>query len=256
MPSDDRYTGHRPISCNRALVIDALSLVRRDVLFPVERSFALRELADLRSGATRRVSWTVLFMKAYAVVAARTPALRQWYLSYPWPRLFEHAENEAMLVVNREFLGEERICWARFPRPERQTLVELQERLDEYQSQPVESVFRRQVRLSRWPWPVRKLLWWINLNFAGPKRGKRLGTFSMSSLAGQGTINRYHQTVLTSSLTYGPLDDRGNALVTLICDHRVLDGALAARVLANLQEALCGPVADELRGMQRLRAAA
>jgi pyruvate/2-oxoglutarate dehydrogenase complex dihydrolipoamide acyltransferase (E2) component len=45
-------------------------------------------------------------------------------------------------------------------------------------------------------------------------------------------------------------------LVTLICDHRVLDGALAARSLAQLEAALCGPIAQELATLTANRAAA
>ena len=78
----------------------------------------------------------------------------------------------------------------------------------------------------------------------------------MSSLAGQQTINRFHPTVLTTSLTYGPLDDAGQCLVTLICDHRVLDGALRRRALMELEQALCGSIADELRELADKRVAA
>jgi pyruvate/2-oxoglutarate dehydrogenase complex dihydrolipoamide acyltransferase (E2) component len=45
-------------------------------------------------------------------------------------------------------------------------------------------------------------------------------------------------------------------LVTLICDHRVLDGALAARVLADLETALREPIAAELATLADGRAAA
>ncbi|HEY2759883.1 MAG TPA: hypothetical protein VGI75_04050, partial [Pirellulales bacterium] len=85
---------------------------------------------------------------------------------------------------------------------------------------------------------------------------RRLGTFTMSTLAGEGVVNRMHQTFLTTSLTYGPLDDNGKALVTLLCDHRVVDGIVAARALTDLEAALHGPIATELKTMQRSRAAA
>jgi hypothetical protein len=93
----------------------------------------------------------------------------------------------------------------------------------------------------------RRLIWRINLNFSGRKRARRLGTFTMSCLGGQGAINRFHPTLASSSLTFGPLDSQGKTLVTLICDHRVFDGVLGARVLANLETALCGTIANELR---------
>jgi len=235
------------ISCNRALVLDGLHFARAVTLFPVERQFDLGEVAQLRSAQPMRISWAVLFLKAYAIVAREHAPLRQAYIRWPWPHLLESPYSVAMLAINREFQREDRLCWGRFDEPADQTLADLQVRLDRYLSDPVEQIFKRQVRLSRLPtWLRRTLMWW-NLNFAGSMRAKRLGTFSLSTLAGQGALNRAHPTFLTSSLTYGPIDAQGRATVTLLCDHRVLDGALAARALGDLQEVMNGQIAAELR---------
>lgn len=246
----------RRISSNRALVLDLVALAARESQFPVERTMDLAAVAALRQQAARRISWTVLFMKAYAAVAANYPQLRQAHCRWPWPRLCESAETVAMVAINREHCGEDRLCWGRFISPERSSLSALQDALDAYQQEPVEQIFRRQVRLSKFPVPLRRLALWLNLNFARKRRAKRLGTFSMSSLAGQQALNRFHPTLLATSLTFGPLDDRGSSLVTLVCDHRVLDGALAARALGSLHDMLRGEIADELRALQASRAAA
>jgi hypothetical protein len=237
-------------------VLDLVALASREAHFPVERTFELAELSALRQRSARRISWTVLFMKAYAAIAATCPQLRQAHCRWPWPRVCESAENVAMVAINRELYGEDRLCWGRFITPERRSLVELQDELDAYQREPVEQIFRRQVRLSKFPGPLRRLALWLNLNFARKRRARRLGTFSMSSLAGQQALNRFHPTLLATSLTFGPLDGRGRALVTLICDHRVLDGALAARALNSLHDTLQGAISDELRTLPSSRAAA
>jgi hypothetical protein len=237
-------------------VTDLVALSARHAYFPLEQVFDLAEVAALRATSRPRISWTVLFMKAYATLATSVPQLRQAYCRWPWPRFCESADNVAMVAINRAYRGEERLCWARFARPEAESLVALQEALDRFQREPVEQVFRRQVRFSKCPALLRRLAWWLNLNFARNKRAKRLGTFSMSSLAGQQTLNRFHPTLLTTSLTWGPLDENGRALVTLICDHRVLDGALGARALTALHGELRGAIADELRTLQPARAAA
>ncbi len=239
------------ISAHRALVLDGLALAPRGVLYPLEQTFDLAEVAVLRANCARRVSWSVLFLKAYSIVASRVPELRQEFRRWPTARLFQQSENVAMLVVNRRFENEDRICWARFERSEEQSLGDLQTALDEYQNHPVEQIFKKQVRLSRMPTVVRRLLWWCNLNLAGVKRAKRMGTFTISSLAGQATVNRFHQTLLTTSLSYGPLDEQGRALVSLICDHRVLDGAVAARALTQLQSVMQDEIAAELHTLQR-----
>jgi hypothetical protein len=246
----------RSVSCNRALVLDLLALSARHAYFPAEQTFEIAEVAALRATVRRRISWTVLFLKAYATVAAEIPQLRQAYCRWPWARLCECGENVGMVTINREHHGEDRLCWGRFMSPETQSLADLQGALDAYQGEPVERIFRRQVRLSRIPAPLRRLALWLNLNFSRRRRAKRLGTFSISTLAGQQTLNRFHPTLLTTSLTWGPLDESGRALVTLVCDHRVLDGALAARVLSTLQAVLRGSIAEELRAMRAPRVAA
>jgi len=234
------------ISCNRALVLDGLHFARAATLFPVERRFELREVARLRERQPSRISWVVLFLKAYAIVAREHAPLRQAYIRWPWPHLIESSSSVAMLAINREFLGEDRLCWGRFFEPADQPLAAIQERLDRYTLEPVEQIFKRQVRLSRLPaWLRRTLMWW-NMNIASSVRAKRFGTFSLSTLAGQGALNRAHPTFLTSSLTYGPIDAEGRATVTLLCDHRVLDGALAARALGDLQDVMNGQIAAEL----------
>jgi hypothetical protein len=236
------------LSCNRSLVLDVLHFARQVPVFPVERSFDLAEVAALRAACPQRISWALLFLKAYALVARDHPPLRQAWQPWPWPHLLEHPHSVATLAVHREFRGEERLCWGRFERPETRSLDDLAYVLRRYQELPVEQVFREQVQLSRLPRLLRQSILGWNLHLAGGKRAKRLGTFSISTLAGQATLNRGHPTMLTTSLTYGPLDASGRACVTLLCDHRVLDGHRAAAVLNDLERVLQGPIAAELAG--------
>lgn len=235
------------LTCNRSLVLDVVALCDRSAYFPLERSFDLGQIAALRKAASIRISWSAILLKAYAIVSAVTPQLRQAYIRWPWPHVCEYPSTIGMLAVNRQFEGEDRLCWARFIHPEKTPLAGLQQALDDYQTKPVEEAFKRQLQLSRLPAVLRRVIWRANLNLSSRKRAKRIGTFTMSSLAGQGAINRYHPTLATSSLTYSPLDDAGKSLVTLICDHRVFDGVLGARVLDDLESALRGIIGEELR---------
>jgi hypothetical protein len=255
-PTDNRSHRRVAISINRRLVLDGLAFARRVPLFPAERLVDLGVIASLRKQSLTRISWPALFMKAFGIAAQHHPPLRRSYIRWPWPHFQEEAESTAMVVVNRQYRGEDRICWARIDHTEKSPLVEIQRLLDMYKSRPVDEIYRRQVTMSRLPTPLRRLLYWWNLNFSGRKRTKRLGTFTLSTLAGEGTFNRMHQTVLTSSLTYGPLDSAGRALVTLLCDHRVVDGIVAARALADIEAAFKHEIAQELRSLAGTRAAA
>jgi hypothetical protein len=236
-----------PLTSNRALVLDTLHFARQVPVFPCEAMFDLAEVAQLRAAGVRRVSWAAIFLKAYALVAREHAVLRRAYVRWPWPHMVEAPHSVAMLAINRQYQGEDRLCFGRFLSPENQPLAKLQKRLDRYTREPVELAFEKQVQLSRMPGWLRRMLMAWTLHVAGRMRAVRVGTFSLSTLAGQGALNRGHPTFLTTSLTYGPLDEHGRTLVTLLCDHRVLDGAAAARALADLQHAIRGEIADELR---------
>jgi len=240
---------HR-IPVARNLVLDGLSFVPRHVYFPVERNMALAEVAAARNAATPRVSWSVVWLKAYAAVCVRMPALRTVYQRWPWPHFMESDEVAATLIVNRQDGEHERLCWAMFRAPHEQSLPTLQQELNKFQQEPIAQIYRKQVTFSKMPRPLRRLLWWWQLNFSGKKRTRRFGTFTQSTLAGQGANNGFHQTLLTTSLCFAPLDEHGATRATLICDHRVIDGAVAAEALRLVEEELRGPILAELRGLK------
>jgi hypothetical protein len=243
----------RRIPAARNLVLDGLSIAPRHVYFPVERTMALADVAAARSAASPRISWSVVWLKAYAAVCLRLPLLRTVYQRWPWPHFVEADDIAGTLIVNRQDGEYERLCWAIFQSPQQQPLSALQNLLHQFQSDPIEKIYRKQVTFSKMPWPLRRLLWWLQLNFSGKKRTRRFGTFTQSTLAGQGANNGFHQTLLTTSLCFAPIDGQGNALATLICDHRVLDGAVAAEALRLLEEELRGPILEELRGLANPR---
>jgi hypothetical protein len=236
-----------PVDASRRLVLDVLHYSASVPCFPVEKWFHLAEVGRLRHQAATRISWTVLFAKAYGRVAAELPALRRFYCKWPWPRFYEAPHSVATIAMNRPHDGVDRLFWARLQSPESTSLVELQQQLHAFQSKPVEEIFHRHLLMARLPKPVRRLFWWLRLNAAVQKRARRMGTFGMSTLAREGVYNRLHPHFLTSSLSYGPLQSDGTLLATLLCDHRVLDGITAAKAINRLEEVLCGEIAVELR---------
>jgi hypothetical protein len=87
------------------------------------------------------------------------------------------------------------------------------------------------------------------MHWHGRQRAKKIGTFSISTLAGENAINRGHPLVVTSSLAYSRCEPNGACLVTLLADHRVLDGMLAAQALTLLETQLNGQVLSELASL-------
>ena len=232
---------------NRGCIADVAGLAQAIPLFPVDRRCNLADLAAARSACRRRIGWAAIFLKAYGLVVRQTPALRSWFLPGLWPRLATTDQNVATLAINRLEEGRERLCWARLERPEERPLGDIQQFIDDCGYRPLADMFKRQLELEMLPSWLRRLVLRWNLRSASPKRASRLGTFSLSTLAGLGAANRFHPTLCTSSLTYGPLEPDGHCLVTLIADHRVVDGALVARSLLTLEEILRHDIVRELQ---------
>jgi len=234
------------LSAARGCVADVARLGRAIPLFPVERTMRLAELAEARAAATTRIGWAALVTKAYAVVARETPMLRTWLAGFVRPRLATCDRSVATLALNRVEDGADRLCWTRIAAPDALPLPEIQRLVDEAATKPLDEVFSRQLELEGMPGCLRRTILRWNMRSTSPKRATRIGTFSLSTLAGLGATNRFHPTLCTTSLSYAPLEADGRCLVTLIADHRVLDGATVARALGRLEEVLARDMVAEL----------
>ena len=79
-----------------------------------------------------------------------------------------------------------------FRAPEGQTIGELQRSLIEFKNAPLEEIgfFRRMIRISKYPTPIRRFLWASSLYASGRARAKRFGTFGVTTLGGPGGSSR------------------------------------------------------------------
>jgi hypothetical protein len=247
---------HFSLSLPRRFICDLVHFAQKVPSVPVERRMQLARVAAARARSGERPSWCAIFTKAYAVLGARRPELRTAYLSFPRPHLYEHFTNVASIAVERRIDGEECVLFGHVRSPEALSLVELNSQLRRFKEAPVSSVgsFRHALRLSRFPRPIRRLAWWLALNW-GRKRAHYLGTFGISVYAGLGAASLHPLSPLTTTLNYGVLGADGSLDVRLIYDHRVLDGAAIARALGDLEDILLEDVCRELSGLPAIRAA-
>lgn len=215
--------------------------------FAHDRVFNLGELVDARRNAQARISWPAIFMKAYALNAAKFHRLRQTWMNWPWPHLYQHQEHVGTLVVHRQFEDDDWLFWGRMTGLESRSLSDIQHDIDRFQSQPVEKVFRRQLWLARKFQLFRRCAWWLTFNLSGKKKCKRLGTFFLSTISGSGAEIQNPPSMLTSGFTYGPIDKLGISRVTITYDHRILDGHHVAEILKGLEATLQTTILDELR---------
>lgn len=239
-----------PLSLPRRYMAD-LSHMRLSVpLGTIKRTINIAGLREARQQAAISIPWTILFAKAYGLLAAETPALRRSYVALPWPSLCEADGSVVTIIIERIWQGEKALFPAKIKMHAERPLTDLADDLARALNDPVESIrhFRVLLNLSRFPWPVRRLLWWLAHNI-GPLRTAYFGSFGISVLGHLGATITAPVTPLTSTVSYGPFAASGDVELFMTFDHRVMDGEIVARSLARLEEVLNGPIAAELRGL-------
>ena len=244
-----KQSGRLLIPRSRRLTIDVLYFHKQVPTCAHDRQFDLTRVAQLRSQLPARISWAILFIKAFGMIAARRSVLRQTFQTWPWPHIYQHPYNVAMLATHRIHQDQPWVFLSRFEKPDQQSLANLQNRLDHYLSEPITKVFRQQWQLSGLPTFLRRFFWWWTLNISLSKRAHRAGTFFFTTLAGKGVEIQDPPSFFTSNLTYGPLDDQNRCRVTMSYDHRLMDGSTVADCLIELEAVLNGAIADELQSM-------
>lgn len=236
-----------PVSYFRRLVTDLMHFSGKVPSVTIERRMDLSPLIAARQACSPQPTWSAIFTKAYALVSSRSPVLRTSYLTFPWPRFYEHSINIATINIDRQLAEERVVLYAHIISPENRTFEEIDAIIRHHQEEPVGNIpsYRHAVRLSRVPWPFRRLLWWAALNVFGSLRCHYFGTFGTTSLGSQGAGITHLVPLLTSQLHFGMFDPTGGLEMRLSFDHRVLDGVTAAQVLADLEGVLLGEMVRE-----------
>jgi hypothetical protein len=244
------------LSIARRLVADYMHFSANVPLSSVQREMHLEGVAAARRAAPERPPWPALFVKAYALVAAEFPELRRAYLRLPWPHFYEYPTSVASVMVERAFGAELGVCLATISDPATLAVDEIGRLIRATKRPEFEHsrTFQRMVRVTRYPRVLRRVLWWVALN-VGRYRANYFGTFALSTAASLGADLLESRSPLATFLTYGVVSNEGRVNVRITIDHRVLDGATAARALKRLEETLHGPIAAELRELAMNRPA-
>lgn len=237
----------KTISLRRRLICD-LMRASMDVPFvSLSRSLNIRPLLEARAGATAPAGWAAMFVKAFALVARDEPVLRTVYAKWPWPSLYELPKSVALVAIARVEAGEECVMPQRIAAPEAMTLAAIDAEIRRAKTAPIDDIpmFRKIMRATRLPLPLRRLSWAIGLNF-GRQRGNWFGSFAVSSVAAYGGGELHPVTPGPFIVSYGVVAPDQTIHVVIRWDHRVTDAAPIARVLTRLEQVLNTEIAAEL----------
>ncbi|GLR96578.1 MULTISPECIES: lipoamide acyltransferase component of branched-chain alpha-keto acid dehydrogenase complex [Bradyrhizobium] len=247
----------KTISLRRRLICDLMHASMGVPFVSLSRSLNIRPLVEARAGATAPAGWAAIFVKAFALVARDEPILRTVYAKWPWPTLYELPKSVALVAIARVESGEECVMPQRIAAPEALSLAAIDAEIRRGKTAPIADVpmFRKIMRATRLPLPLRRLSWAIGLNF-GRQRGNWFGSFAVSSVAAYGGGELHPITPGPYIVSYGRVEPDQTIHVVIRWDHRVTDAAPIARVLTRLEQVLNTEIAAELRaaGSRPIRA--
>jgi hypothetical protein len=238
----------KKISLRRRLIFDLMHASVGVPFVSLSRSLQIRPLLEARAGAGAPAGWAAIFVKAFALIARDEPILRTLYAKWPWPRFYELPRSVALVAIARIEDGEECVLPQPILGPAALSLAEIDATIRHAKEAPIDDVpmFRKIMRATRLPLPLRRLSWLVGLNF-GRQRANYFGTFSVTSVAAFGGGELHAISPGPFILSFGVVGPDQTIDVVIRWDHRITDAAPIARVLTRLEQVLNGEIAAELR---------
>lgn len=238
----------RKITLPRRLVLDLMRASMRIPFVSLTRPLNLRGLFEARAQAVQPPGWAAIFVKAFALVAKEQPILRTLYVKWPAPAFYELPRSVAMVAIARVEDGEDCVLPQKVLAPDEMSLAEVDALIRHAKEAPIEDVaaFRKILRATRLPLPLRRLFWAIGLNF-GRQRANYFGSFGVTSVAAYGPGQLHAVSPGPFVLSYGVERPDQTIEVVLRWDHRVTDAAPMAKALNRLEQVLNGEISAELR---------
>ena len=238
----------RKITLPRRLVADLMHASIRVPFVSLTRPLNIRGLSEARAQAAVRPGWAAIFVKAFALVAREQPVLRTLYVKWPTPAFYELPRSVAMVAIARVEDGQDCVLPQKVTAPDEMSLAEVDAMIRHAKEAPIDEVpsFRKILRTTRLPLPLRRLAWMIGLNF-GRQRANWFGSFGVTSVAAYGAGELHALSPGPFILSYGVEKSDQTVDVVLRWDHRITDAALMAKALNRLEQVLNTEISSELR---------
>src|SRR5260370_2333210 len=212
----------RKITIPRRLVADLMHASIRVPFVSLARPLNIRNLIEARAQLQQPPGWAAIFVKAFALVAQDEPALRTLYVKWPCARLYELPRSIAMVTIARVEDGQDCVLLQRVNAPDEAPLTEVDAELRHAKEAPGDEMppFRKMLLATRLPILLRRLLWWLGLNWAR-QRANYFGSFGVTSVAAFAPGELYALGPGPFVLSYGVVKPDHTLDVILPWDHPI-----------------------------------
>ena len=204
-----------------------------------------------------KVSITALLIRAIAIAQRKHPASRTVML--PNNKLIQLNDIEAQFTVERFVDEQPALFFGSVKEPDSKPIVEINEELRSYGKDAIDSVPQLDLenKFSQCPWFIRQIIIFVGSRIPEVRLKYMGATFGLSSLGKYGCRNLISPSVITSMFCVGEVEERPVAVkgkveihpilsLVLNFDHRVIDGAAAARFMNDIIELLQGGLESHL----------
>jgi hypothetical protein len=157
-----------------------------------------------------------------------------------------------MVAIARVEDGQHCVLPQKVPAADALPLSEIDAQIRHAKDAPIGEVpaFRKILRVTRLPLPLRRLMWLVGLNF-GRQRANWFGSFGVTSVAAYGAGELHALSPGPFILSYGVVAADQTIDVVIRWDHRITDAALIAKALNRLEQVLNTEIAAEMRGQRQ-----
>jgi hypothetical protein len=236
------------VPLHRRWIADIIHFGRKAHTVGAELTINVAAVAAARNTRQPPASWVSIWVRAVGLVGRNRPELRTAYLPFPWPRMYVHPSMAVTVMIERQWQGQPAVFAQPIPNVDARTVSEIDDVFVPLKSLPVENVgaFRHIIRISKFPLPLRRMLWSIAHDWSGRLRSKYIGSVAINSLP----RTRIRITQIASPCScliyFGQVAPNGDMPVQVFWDHRVMDAIEVDRVFREIEAALNSEVAAEL----------
>ncbi|NBR06968.1 MAG: hypothetical protein EBT92_14560 [Planctomycetes bacterium] len=246
-----------PVHWTRTLISDIVHYATKVPLCTIEKQINIEAVQIAKSTTLKRIGWTSVFTKAMGLASVEFNELRQSWMPFPFAHLYQHPFPIASVAINRIIENKEAVIFGMIQKPEEKPLTEITDSLHYFKDSSIDSVslLKRMRRTSKFPWPIRAIIWNYGLYLSGYCKAKNFGTFSVSSVSQLNSNTIQLLTPLTSALNYGPISNNGDCIIRLTFDHRVMDGLTVAKILSYIEQTINSSIREEVENQDNSKVA-
>jgi len=202
---------------------------------------------------------TAIVLKAIAIAQRFHPQSRT--ALYPWGKQVTFNDIVAGFTVERFVGSQPAVFFGAIDQADTKSIEEITAELKAYGEDDFEKVMHLDVqnRFNNMPWLFRRLILWVGLRYPSIRLRYMGATFGISSLGKFGIKSLIPPCVSTSTFGIGSVEPRPVVkdgkievrpmmTISLNFDHRVIDGAPAARFLQDIIQLMEGGLEQYLAG--------